>query len=104
MKRAETQISEAQHAKILATGKSIYEFLQEAIELKLRNDEVLKMEHLINDSIERRLKEFEKRFENKLIQGIEISRNMLDEALQKDEAYKEKTIDNLRKLSAQIKG
>lgn len=104
MKRAETQISEAQHFKIQATGKSVYEFLQEAIEQKLRNDETLKVEHLINDAIAQRLKDFEKRFEDKLIQGIEISRNILDESIKKDEAFKVKMLENIIKLDAKIQG
>lgn len=100
MKKVETRFDDVTIAKIQATGKSVYQFLQEAVALKLQNDNAIN----INDSLDRRFKEFEKRLEDKLIQSVEASHKILQASIQKDETFKERTLENLKIISSYIKG
>ena len=100
MKRAETRLDDVTIAKIEATGKTVYLFLQEAVALKLQNDNAIN----INDALDRRLKEFEKRLEDKLIQGVDASRKIFEASVVKDEDLKIKISEHLKKIALSIKG
>ena len=100
MKRAETRLDDVTIAKIEATGKTVYLFLQEAVALKLQNDNAIN----INDALNRRLKEFEKRLEDKLIQSVDASRKIFEASAAKDEDLKIKISEHLRKIALSIKG
>jgi regulator of sigma D len=100
MRVAKTKLDEAAIAKIEASGKTIYQFLQEAVSLKLQNENAIN----INDSLDRRLKEFEKRFEDKLIQGVDASRKIYEASVAKDEEVKLKISEHLKKIALSIKG
>jgi hypothetical protein len=100
MRVAKTKLDDVTIAKIEATGKTIYLFLQEAVSLKLQNDNAINL----NDSLERRLKEFEKRMEDKLIQGVDASRKIHEESVTKDEELKTKISEHLKKIASSIKG
>jgi hypothetical protein len=81
MRPVQTKLDDATIAKIQATGMSVYEFLQKAIDEKLRNDKVLE----INESIDYRLREFEKRLlsvvEDRVVEGVAASRKIHEESL-----------------------
>lgn len=100
MRVAKTKLDEATIAKIEASGKTIYQFLQEAVALKLQNENAIN----INDSLDRRLKEFEKRLEDKLIQGVDASRKIYEASVTKDEDLKMKISENLKRIASNIKG
>lgn len=104
MKKVETRLDEATIAKIQLSGKSIYEFLAEAVALKLENNRALD----INDALDRRLKEFESRvlsnIEERIVEGVRASKKILEDAVGKDESFRERINESLRKISGTIKG
>lgn len=79
-----TKLDETLVAKIEMTGKSVYQFLQEAVAQKLQNDKVFEVESVIDY----KLKEFEKRMiahvEDRVIDGIKASRVILEESIAND--------------------
>lgn len=100
MRVAKTKLDDVTIAKIEATGKTIYQFLQEAVALKLQNENAIN----INDSLDRRLKEFEKRLEVKLIQGVDASRKIYEASVTRDEEVKSKISEHLKRIASSIKG
>lgn len=111
MRAALTKLDDITIAKIQASGKSVYEFLREAVELKLENDRAIDL----HDSLEARIKEHEKRLDQKLeahlmsieervVKGVEVFRKIYEQSVSDDEQFKEKLTENFRKLSSAIKG
>lgn len=73
MKTVKTQVDEATIAKINRSGKSNYQFLKEAIALKLKNDEALSVEAVLEDLIEKKFKTLEQRVNENNQQLVEQS-------------------------------
>lgn len=61
MKKVEVRLDDATIEKINRSGKTKYQFLKEAVELKLKNDEALSVEATVEDSIEKKFKQMEQR-------------------------------------------
>lgn len=61
MKKVEVRLDEATIEKINRSGKTKYQFLKEAVELKLKNDEALSVEATVEDLIEKKFKQMEQR-------------------------------------------
>lgn len=73
MKTVKTQVDEATLAKIHRSGISNYQFLKEAIALKLKNDEALSVEAVLEDLIEKKFKTLEQRVKENSQQLVEQS-------------------------------
>lgn len=61
MHTVKTQVDDATIEKINRSGKTKYQFLKEAVELKLKNDEALSIEATVEDLIEKKFKQMEQR-------------------------------------------
>lgn len=61
MEIVQTKLDEATIEKINRSGKTKYQFLKEAVELKLKNDEALSIEATVEDLIEKKFKQIEQR-------------------------------------------
>lgn len=106
MRVANTKLDDATIAKIEATGIPIYQFLREAVALKLKKEEVKNVELLFKKHTADLDKLFEKKvdlLEERLLAVVGISQKLLVESIEKDDSYKSKTVENLRKISARIK-
>lgn len=73
MKTVKTQLDDATIEKINRSGKTKYQFLKEAVELKLRTDQVLSMEATVEDLIEKKFKQMEQRL-------MTINRDMIEQS------------------------
>lgn len=122
MKRVETKLDDAVVARIEASGMSTYQFLQEAVELKLNSDKAIKVEVLIARSMKEHGGELEKmllqyrndmerlfeakvdRLEERMIAVVNISHKLLNESIEKDESFKARTIENLKRITEIAKG
>jgi len=110
MKTAKTQLHEKQIEQIEASGVSVYQFLREAVALKLKNEENKITELLVEEKLKKHTADLDKLFEKKvdlleerLLAVVAISQKLLTESIEKDDSYKSKTVENLRKISARIK-
>lgn len=61
VEKVHTRLDSTTIEKINRSGKTKYQFLKEAVELKLRNDEALSMEATVEDLIEKKFKQMEQR-------------------------------------------
>jgi hypothetical protein len=122
MKPVQTKLSNETIEQIEATGKSVYSFLQEAVESKLRGERVKSSELIITqamkehqyylenllDSVrvdnERSFAAKMAEMEERLLAVVGISQKLLSESIAKDEGFREKILENLRKISGAIRG
>lgn len=122
MKRVETKLNEDSIAKIEATGKSVYQFLQEAVELKLNNDKVADVEIFVAQKLKEHEGKLEKMLlsyrsdierlfdakvnllEERMIAVVNISHKLLAESIEKDEYFKTRTAENLKRIIEIAKG
>lgn len=61
MEIVQTKLDSATIEKINRSGMTKYQFLKEAVELKLKNDEALSVEATVEDLIEKKFKQLEQR-------------------------------------------
>lgn len=71
-KKVTTIVSEEVREKMKQSGKSIYQFLQEAINEKLKNDQEKKERNQIETLIEHKLKDHKEDINRSLMKAIEV--------------------------------
>lgn len=110
MKQVKTQIDEHLFDEISATGESVYSFLQSAIREKLeRQKEKRRIDEFKNEikkAVELLSKENEKQMKENLdiqLSSTKVARDLHEQAIKKDEEFKEKTLENLKKIVGYIK-
>jgi ribosomal protein S20 len=72
MPKVYTSLSQAQVERIEQSGKTIYQFLKEAVEEKFINDEEKKELNSYEQNLIYRLEQFDKKLEEKLLKVLEI--------------------------------
>lgn len=105
-----TKVSDEIAQEIEASGKTTYQFLQEAIREKLeRQKEKRHIDEFTNEikkGVELLLKENEKQMKENLdiqLSATKVARDLHEAALLKDEEFKIKTLENLKKIVGYIK-
>lgn len=73
MKTVKTLVDDATAAKIANSGMSTYQFLKEAIALKLKNDEALSIETTLESLVDKKIKILEQRVNENNQQLVEQS-------------------------------
>lgn len=122
MRKVETRLDEATIARIEASGKSVYEFLQEAVACKLENDRVLQIDEMllknqkairaeIVNMFTEKLDHVEERMLAVLNAQQKISTQKLDEAkeiitnsLEPHDLFRANVSAALQKIATHIKG
>lgn len=109
MKRVEARLDDAVVAKITDSGKSVYQFVREAVEEKIQNDKYKKELNEFEALLEHRLKKFEKEVEEKMLRVLEIHiderrsvEQKFDELVQKNEVARDQTKAILDKIGATL--
>ena len=98
MREIETQIEDSDFLKIQKTGKSIYQFSQEAIRKKLENEENQANKKMIEDSLLKTIDVLVKQEKERdeITKQIE---DMYSKSLEVNLSGRQNTINNLAKLS-----
>ena len=109
MPKVYTSLSQAQVERIEQSGKTIYQFLKEAVEEKFINDEEKKELNAYEQNLIYRLDQFDKKLEAKLFKVLEIHHSerlgveaKFDEMVERYENTKGTTNSILRDLRERI--
>lgn len=109
MKKVEARLDEAVIAKIVDSGKTVYQFIREAVEEKLQRNKHKQEINEFEALLDHRLKKFERDIEEKMLRVLEIHieekrsvEQKFEELIQRNESAKEQTKSILDKIGTAL--
>lgn len=110
MPRAFTSLSDAQIAKIKESGMSIYQFLQNAVDEKIKNDAEKVEINRYEEFLKYHFAQIDQKMEEKILKAVEIHlserrtiENKFDEMIERYEKSREGARSILADIGSQLK-